>query len=183
MAILMARIANSVVERGSGDTEKDGEFLPPFEEIVEGLAQVRIGLDALVVDRGGHPLLQLVQDGSAESLVGSQSLVVGEALGFAVAVDLVDLREPLEKRDALGGEVGDLVDPLASAMGDTIGLDHVMAHGHVARKRVAHEQRDGPTGVAWGEQLGEVFARVLSSRKEEGDRAERGDDGDDGGGE
>ena len=84
---------------------------------------------------------------------------------FAVVVDLVNRREPLEKREALVGVVGDLVDDLASPVGDAIDLNDVMAVGDVARKGVTHEQRDGTGRVSLLEQLGEVFSRMLSPRE------------------
>jgi hypothetical protein len=115
--------------------------------------------------------------------VGEQALVVGGAARLAVVVEFVDEGELLEEEAALDGVVVDLVDDLAPAVGEAVGVDDRVAQGQVAGEGVAHLDGGWEAFGALVEHEGEVFAGVFSAGEEEGDGADGDDDGDDGGGE
>jgi hypothetical protein len=81
-------LTDIIVQRRSGLVEKQGQFGPMLEHLVEGLAQAGVGFDLLLVELALHPLLQALQDGRATRLVEDQPFLGREfgllGLGFVL---------------------------------------------------------------------------------------------------
>src|SRR5580700_5872327 len=180
---LEGSLGDVVVEGGTWFSQEERELLPALEKVVEGLPEVGVGLDAFFSELGRHAGADLLHEGGALGLVGEQALLVRGAARLAFVVEFVDEGESLEDEAALDGVVVELVDDLASAVGDAVGVDDLVTHGQVAGEGVAHLDGRREVCGALVEHEGEVFAGVFSAGEEEGDGADVGDDGDDGGGE
>ena len=109
-------LTNVVVQGGSGLAQEQGQGLPMFEQVLEGLAQAGVRFDLVGVQLGLHPSMQRLHDRAALGLMELETSLRREAILLGQGVEVVNLAEALQDLAALGGEILDEVDELAPAM-------------------------------------------------------------------
>ena len=109
-------LTNVVVQGGSGLAQEQGQGVPMFEQVLEGLAQVGVRFDLVGVQQGLHPSMQLIHDRATLSLMELETRLRREAILLGLGVEVVNLAEALQDLAALGGEILDEVDELAPAV-------------------------------------------------------------------
>jgi hypothetical protein len=109
-----------VVQRGIGHPKEDCEFVPPFEHVLHGFSEPRVGLDLLLIELFGAPRLDLLHHRSAVGLMVFQTLLSTEISLFGDGIIMVDLPELFDQVAALFGKARVYIDEIAPCMSEAV---------------------------------------------------------------
>ena len=139
------------------------------DQIRDGLPESGVGLDAMLVDLCGQPLVELRHQRTTPRLVKRQALVRRQLLLARLRVMAIHFTQGLEHMTTLRGKARRHVHESAPRMGEAIPEDHLQRFRQIARQRVAHLNRRPEIGRPLRENASEVLARMTTASQKQGD--------------
>lgn len=109
-----------IVKWSAGNSKKEGELLPSFEKVFDGLAKTRVRLDPFFIKLGVQPAFELIHHGAGFNLVELETLLGGEVSFLRDGIDMVDFSEGLDKVAALFRKVRVHVDEVSPAVSEAV---------------------------------------------------------------
>ncbi len=125
-------LADVVIQRSLGNSQKAGELLPVLEQVLNGLADPRAGLDELFGDLLLTPALEFLHDGGAFFLVESEALIGIELEVPGQVVVMIDFAEGFDHMPALFREMVHDIDEVPAGVGEAVGDNRLKRTGDIA---------------------------------------------------
>ncbi len=152
--LLQGPFADIIVQRRTGLSQEQRQFLPVPKHISNRLAQSAVGFNLFLFELLSQPDFQFRHFRAAVSLMPLESLLMGQALAFGLVVMGVNRLEYIQNIQTLLREMGRHLNKTPPAMRQTVTQDRLERFGRVTAQGITHLNRRIQISGAFFEQVG-----------------------------